>query len=302
MGAAWARYGDLSALSPAEARRIAEEVRAPWTRGGPQMASITELSAEVSAEGRAPVRMRVYDPGPAGIKPALIYLHGGGWALFSLDTHDRLMREYASRAGVAVIGIDYALSPEAKFPVALQQVVSATRYIAQHGHTFGIDPGRMAIGGDSAGANLALSAALGPGSAVRGAIRAIVLNYGVFARQSSPEARRQFGGAGNMLTADEMEGFWRNYLRDEGDAEDPRACPIRADLRGLPPVFLAVPECDLLTEQSVKLAELLKKAGVIVHLEMYRGAMHSFLEAVSISALARRAFDDTAKWLRATLQ
>lgn len=294
MGAAWARFGDLSGVSPAEARRIAEEVRAPWTRGGPQMASVAEVSGEVSA----PVRMRVYDPGPAGIKPALIYLHGGGWTLFSLDTHDRVMREYASRAGVAVIGIDYALSPEAKYPVALQQVVSATRYIAQHGDTFGIDPSRIAIGGDSAGANLALSAALGLG----GAIRAIVLNYGVFARQSSPEAKRQFGGAGNMLTADEMEGFWRNYLRDERDAEDPLVCPIRADLRGLPPLFLAVPERDLLAEQSVKLAELLKKAGVVVHLEMYRGAMHSFLEAVSISALSRRAFDDTAKWLRATLQ
>ena len=95
MGAAWSRHGDLAAMSFAAARRVAEKVRAPWTRGGPAMASVTEQMLPVE---NGPVRVRCYDPGPEGAKPGLIYLHGGGWTLFSLDTHDRVMREYALRA------------------------------------------------------------------------------------------------------------------------------------------------------------------------------------------------------------
>ena len=283
MTAAWARYPDLAAVSPAEARRIAEEVRRPWARGGPKMASVTEQSI-------AGVRVRSYDPGPPPAKPALIYLHGGGWTVFSLDTHDRVMREYAARAGVMVVGVDYALSPEAKYPVALEQVVAVAQAVGQKVTA-------IAIGGDSAGANLAIAACM----RLRELIRAMVLNYGVFARHSSPEAVQRFGGPGNMLTAEEMEIYWRNYLRSERDAEDPFVCPLRADLRGLPRTLLVVPEFDLLTEQSVQLADRLSAAGVPVKLEMYRGAVHSFLEAVSIAPLADRAFADTATWLRGNL-
>src|SRR5438477_10858519 len=176
------------------------------------------------------------------------------------------MREYAARADVTVIGVDYALSPEAKYPVALEQVVAVARSIAKT---------TMAIGGDSAGANLAIAACMRE----PGRFRAMVLNYGVFDRHSSKESRERFGGPGNMLTADEMEGFWRNYLRDERDADDPFVCPLRGDLRGLPPALLVVPECDLLAEQSVQLAGRLESA----ELRIYPGAVHSFLEAVSIS-------------------
>ncbi len=243
--------------------------------------------AKVSDDVVAGVRVRFYDPGPPGPKPVLVYLHGGGWTLFSLDTHDRVMREYAARAGVRVVGVDYALSPEAKYPVALDQVVAVVRSLGES----------VAIGGDSAGANLALASSLRLRD--ERLIRAIVLNYGVFERSSSPEAQQRFGGPGNMLTAEEMEGFWRNYLRDEDDAADPFVCPLRADLRGLPPTLLVVPERDLLTEQSVRLAARLSASGVDVKLELYRGAVHSFLEAVSIAPIADRAFADTATWLRA---
>jgi acetyl esterase len=284
MTAAWARHGDLAAVSPAEARRIAEEVRAPWTRGGPRMASITEKIV-------AGVRVRSYDPGLPSTKPVLIYLHGGGWTLFSLDTHDRLMREYAARAGVMVVGVDYALSPENKYPVALDQVVAVAQSLGKTG---------LSIGGDSAGANLAIAACIRLRDEGHARLMgAMVLNYGVFERWSSQEAKQRFGGPGNMLTAEEMDGFWRNYLRDERDADDPLVCPLRADLRDLPRTLLVVPEHDLLTEQSVKLADRLRAAGVPTQLEMYRGAVHSFLEAVSIAPVAGRALDDTAAWLRA---
>lgn len=299
MGAAWSEQPDLSTVQPPEARRIAERVREPWTRGGPAMAATTERQVPTAV---GPVRVRCFDPGGASGGAALIYLHGGGWTLFSLATHDRLMRELAARAGVVVLGVEYALAPEAKYPVALEQVCAVARFAREHGADLGIDAGRLALGGDSAGGNLAIAASLwlrDQGDA--DLVRALLLNYPVLARRSSPQAGRRFGGAGYMLGGDEMERFWLNYLRDERDAEDPRVCPIRADLRGLPPTLLVVPECDLLSEQSLEMARLLEAAGVPVELRIYEGASHSFLEAVSIAPLAERALAESAAWLSTTL-
>lgn len=299
MGEAWAAHPGFATAPPAEARRIAEAVRAPWARGGPTMAAVTEHRIPARTD---PVRVRCYDPGGEGLRPGLVYLHGGGWTIFSLDTHDRLMRELAARAGVAVVGVDYALSPEAKFPVALTQVCAVLGYLASRGSDLGVDPSRLAVAGDSAGANLAVSACLklrDSGSRVLPAAMALV--YGVFDRHSSPKAVERFGGDGYMLGADEMEQFWRNYLTNEHEAEDPLVCPVRANLEGLPPSLLVVPGCDLLAEQSLRMAGLLEAAGVPVSCELYEGATHSFLEAVSVSSLADRALADTATWLRARL-
>jgi acetyl esterase len=299
MSAEWARHPELAGASPATARRIAEQVRAPWTRGGPVMARTFER--DVPAAG-ATVRIRVHDPLGGPRQPALVYLHGGGWTLFSLDTHDRLMREYAARAGVTVVGVDYALAPEAKYPIALRQIAAAVRFLASCGEELAVDPQRLAIGGDSAGANLAVATALELRDAGEPrCLRALLLNYGVFARSSSPEAVLGLGGPGNMLTAEEMESFWRNYLRDERDALDPFVCPLLAELGGLPPALLVVAEEDLLAEQSVELHRRLGAAGVSARLASYPGASHSFLEAVSIAAVADRALAESADWLRATL-
>ena len=298
MGRGWAEHPGFATAPPHEARRIAEQVRAPWTRGGPRVDS----TEHCVVAPRGDVRIRCYGADSRGPKPALVYLHGGGWTLFSLETHDRLMREYAARAGVVVVGVDYALSPESKYPEALDQVFAVTRFLRLHGGELGIDPLRMALGGDSAGANLATAASLrlrdeGDESLVRG----MVLNYGVFDRWSSPDAHLRFGGEGYMLSSAEMEVFWANYLRDEHDLNDPLVCPINADLRRLPPALLVVPVCDLLAEQSVRMAARLREAGVRTALRLYEGASHSFLEAVSIARLADRAFSETADWLRETL-
>jgi acetyl esterase len=300
MAAAWAAHPELASASPVEARRIAERVRSPWAQGGPRMAAITELAVPV---GRHEVRVRRYQPEAEGPLGALIYLHGGGWTLFSLDTHDRVMRELAARAGVVVLGIDYALSPEAKFPVALEQVCAVVRFASGRGaEALGVDRARLAIGGDSAGGNLAVGACLVlRESGEEGRLRALLLNYPVLERQSSDAAILSYGGAGNMLTAEEMEQFWRNYLDDERDADDPLVSPLRGDLRGLPPVLLVVPECDLLAEQSFEMADRLRSAQMPVELRLYQGATHSFLEAIAIAPLADRALDDAARWLRATL-
>jgi acetyl esterase len=294
-----AAYPPLEELPVAEARRILESARARWARGGPVMAETTEL--DVSARS-GPVRLRIHRPSTSGLRPALVYLHGGGWTYFSLDTHDRLMREYAARADVVVIGVDYALAPEHKFPVALDQVADVLRGLAIVGRTLGVDPGRLAVGGDSAGANLAIAACLvlrdsgGPA-----AIRAMVLNYGAFDSPRGAALSHRFGRPGYMLGNEEMQRYWMNYVRSEADLQLPLVCPLRAELAGLPPALLVIPECDLLAEQGRAMADKLRAARVPVRAHAYSGASHSFLEAMSVAAVSRRALDDTAVWLREQL-
>jgi acetyl esterase len=202
VNAGFVRQGPFDGLPFPEARRVAEQVRSPWRQGGPQMADTREILVPTGGEG---VRIRIYDPGRSGestppLRPALVYMHGGGWTLFSLDTHDRLMREYAARSGLIVIGVDYALSPEAKFPTALEQVTAVVRWLREHGATLGVDAARIALGGDSAGGNLAMTASLKlRDDEDEVTIAGILVNYGAFAPECSDDATRRYGGDGYML-------------------------------------------------------------------------------------------------------
>jgi len=299
MAAALARHSAFESAPHADQRRWAEEARAPWRQGGPPMLESRELSISTR---HGPVRARMHRPG-AGIRPGLVYLHGGGWTLFSIETHDRVMREYAARASCCVVGVDYALSPEHKYPVALEQVVDVIDWLVERAAELGIDAGRLAVGGDSAGANLSVAACL-----VRRdrhaspPLRAMVLNYGAFATRCSEQSCRRYGGPEYMLGCEEMAGYWRNYLRGNGDAEDPLACPLLAEHAGLPPAFLAVAECDILAEQSIEMCHRLRAAGVPSDCVVYRGASHSFLEAMSVAEVSNRALSDASAWLGNTLR
>ncbi|PXA84205.1 acetylesterase [Nostoc sp. 3335mG] len=297
----WASHPPFTTLTPPEARAVAEAVREPWRRGGPDMARTIERQVPTSTGA---LRIRVYDPGIAKPAPALIYMHGGGFVLFSIDTHDRLMREYAAAGDMLVIGVDYPLSPEARYPTALDQIVALVDWLrSEDGEGLGVDPSRIALGGDSAGGNLALTTALklrdrGDGAA----IAALLLNYGAFGAPCSDEAEARFGGAGAVLDRAEMEYYFDAYARDPGHAlDDPYARPIIADLRDLPPAFLVVPECDILAEQSHAMAARMREAGVDVTSKVYPGATHSFLEAMSVAAVAREAIADGAAFVKASL-
>ena len=304
LAAGYAAHPDLGSVPIDEARRIAAAVRAPFAEGGPVMARTVE---HIATHGGVSVPVRVHIP-PATSTPlaALVYLHGGGWRYFSVDTHDRLMREYAARAGIAVVGIEYALAPEAPYPAALRQTSATLDWLQRDAAALGIDATRLAIGGDSAGANLALAAALQLDASGRpSALRALVLNYGTFRRDTDSASHRLFCGPRYSLTSEEMVGFWRDYLGPaHATADDASAEPLRATsraLRGLPPCYLAVAECDVLRDDSVALAALLAQADVDVTTVVYPGTTHSFLEAMSIAAVSRRALDETAAWLRAHL-
>ncbi len=196
------------------------------------------------------------------------------------------------------MGVDYSLSPEHRHPAALEDVAEALIWIGGNGGAYGLDATRMALGGDSAGANLAIASAIRwrDAGSMDGTIKALLLNYGVYDILSR-ESYRTYDGDRYMLTADEMAEFWRNYI--DGAPEDAGALarPLLADLGGLPAAFLCIAQCDILADENREMARLLKQAGNDVRAEIYRGATHSFLEAASISPLANRALDDASRWL-----
>ncbi|HVK80773.1 MAG TPA: alpha/beta hydrolase fold domain-containing protein [Verrucomicrobiae bacterium] len=296
VSADWRKHPPLETLTPPEARAVAEQVRARWTKGGPGMASTHEHLVQTE---KGQIRVRIYVPRERNTPaPALIYSHGGGFTLFSIDTHDRLMREYAAAGGFTVVGVDYPLAPEAKFPIALDLVTERVRTLHRDGARFGIDGERLALGGDSAGGNFAVSACLRLRD--RGElpiVKALLSNYGGFAVGCSDEAEAEFGGPNAVLARDESYYFFGNYLNHPDEARDPYACPINADLRGLPPIFLAIAECDIVAEHNVAMAQRFRDAGVDAASKIYRGATHSFLEAMSVSALAREAIGDGARFI-----
>jgi acetyl esterase len=296
----YAAHPDLAARSPAERRAIAEKVRERWRQGGPAMARRVDLIAPSAARG-VPVRLLAAEE-EAAPRPAMIYLHGGGFTTFSLDTHDRVMREYAARTGAIVIGVDYSLSPEAKFPTALNETVAVVDWLGAEGAALGVDPHRIAIGGDSAGANLALASAIvlrDRGQA--GRLAAMVLNYGFFDADFTTASQRRHGGVDKMLSSEELTGYIEGYLGGTPHRDDPLALPLLADLARLPPSFHVIAECDPLCDSDLALVRRMTAAGNSVESRLYRGATHSFLEAVSISAIAERAFAESSAWLRARL-
>jgi acetyl esterase len=294
MQEAYARLPAFDPLSVDDLRRVTAIVRAPWTEGGPTMKRTEEKHV-----GDYSTRIRIYYPDDNQILPALIYIHGGGWTIFSLDTHDRLMREYAGRAKIVVIGVDYSLSPEVKYPRAINEIVSVVQWLRKQNSTeLGIDVRRIVIGGDSAGANLSVATNLHLRTLNKPILTAQLLNYGVYDRaRPESDSYMRYGGPKYRLTAAEVHFFQKNYVRDERDFDDPLVCPLHADLHGLPPSFLAIAECDILADENRAMTEALRNANVVVEEHIYGGAAHSFLEAVRIAAISSRALDEAAHWL-----
>ncbi|MEQ3625060.1 MAG: alpha/beta hydrolase fold domain-containing protein [Celeribacter sp.] len=293
----------------AQARSIAAAIREPWAQGGPRMAQETEHRVPTR---HGDLRLRLYQPeggAPAEeapecatASPVLIYLPGGGWTLFDIDTHDRVMREYADRTGIAVAGIDYSRAPEAKFPQAIEEITDAIGWLAAQAPALGLDPAAMLLGGDSAGANLTVAVALGLRDAALPPLRGMVLNYGVYDPCALRESALRFGAGDLPLSSHVMQWFTWNYLRHAGQINDRRVRVLGAELKGLPPALLVVADHDLLHDENLDMAIALQAAGVSADLRVYPGTVHSFLEAVSIAPVAVTAFDDSAAWIQARLR
>lgn len=278
-------------------RALTEALNLPLAEGGPAMAESADLWLPV--RGRR-IQCRVHRPaGVAGPLPVLVYLHGGGWVWNSIDTHDRLMREYAAAAGCAVIGPDYALSPEAAFPQALEECAGVLRWVAAEGAAWGLDPARIVLGGDSAGANLAAGVALALRDAegLPAGLRGLLLNYGVFDSRLDTPSYREFA-AGYGLTLERMRFYWSVYAPREADRAHPFAAPLRADLAGLPPCLLHIAGLDVLASENRAMAKRLQAAGVAVEEAEFPGMVHGFLRALGHVGQARRAVAEAGAWLR----
>ena len=231
-----ARLRGGRALDWPERRLIAAQARTPWREGGPRMLATRDYRLP-SPHGEFGLRVLYPQVMEAQPSPALVYFHGGGWCMFGLDTHDRLLREYADASRRAVVAIDYSLAPEHPYPAALDQAVIALDWLHEHGADAGIDARRVALGGDSAGANLAVAAALRlrlAGQLAR--ISALVLNYGAWTPVLSAVARQTLGTSEDMLSGAEMDEFWTAYIGPEAERTvTPLSAPLHADLHDLPP-------------------------------------------------------------------
>jgi len=284
----YAELGPVAADDHVALRAAYDHERAFWNAIKPELASIENLS--IPGPG-GPLACRLYKPSRVSRLPALVYFHGGGWALGNLDTHDRIMRLLALKSGAAVIGVDYRLAPEHKFPAAWDDALASLRHAAQQSSALGIDPSRLAVGGDSAGANLSVATCLALSAAERAAVKIQLLYYGVFGLTDSASARA-FGNDTDGLSRSAMDRY-RNWLRrDPGDLADPRFDNLSADLRGLPPAFIAASALDPLLDDSRSLAQLLTGAGVANELVIYEACCTASFTTAGWSARRCR------RWMR----
>jgi acetyl esterase len=286
----------LHHLSPAEARKAVEAMRA--TTGEPERVAKVEDRLFPGAEGKLPVR--IYTPDGRGPFPVLVYFHGGGWVVGSIDTVDASCRALANQAGCIVVSPDYRLAPEHKFPAAADDCYAAIRWVALNAASFYGDPARLAVGGESAGANLAAAAALmaqerGSPSLTYQLLVYPVMNYAF----DTPSYREN--AEGYFLTKDMMMWFWRQYLTNEADGENPYASPLRAQsqrLRALPPAFVLTAEFDPLRDEGEAYAAQLREAGVPAQSKRYAGMIHGFFGMAAVVDEAKQAIADAAAALR----
>jgi acetyl esterase len=280
-------------------RPINDALALASAQGGPAMAET--IDRWVSARGRR-VLCRIHRPRTDRALPAMVFIHGGGWVWCSIDTHDRLMREYAAASGAAVVAVDYALSPEARFPQALEECAAVVRHVAAHGAEWGIDGARIALGGDSAGGNLALGTALLLRDAGGPKLRGILAIYPVCDADFETPSYREFGSGAFRLTEEKMRFYWSAYLPHDADRLHPLAAPLRARLGGLAPVLIQLAELDVLRSEGERMAEALRRADVPVEEQHYSGVIHGFANALGAVTKARQARDAGAAWLRRVLE
>src|SRR5947207_234126 len=289
---------DRTVSSIAEVRAATDRIGAFLGEGSVPLQRESDLSLP-GPHGQVPCRL--YLPDGAERPPLLVYAHGGGFMQGSIPSWDHGLRDLVRQSGVAALSVDYQLSPEVKFPVAYEEFLAMARLAAREGAGFGIDPTRLAVGGDSAGANLALAAALALRDAGEKALKFQLLIYGVYSTDSDSPSWRRFGqGAG--LSQTQMRWIWETYLANQQQQKDWRAAPILADLKGVAPVHLIVGSVDPLLDDSHNLAARLKEAGVPCTLQVYEGLNHGFIRYGRLIGAAQRAVADCAAALRAGLR
>ncbi|GAA3585539.1 alpha/beta hydrolase [Amycolatopsis ultiminotia] len=271
----------LFQLPPAEGRKAVDGVQDGDVDLAP--ADIEVLTVPGGPNG--PVEVRIVRPqGVSGALPVLVYLHGAGWVFGNFHTHQRLVRELAAGIGAAVVFPEYSRSPEAQYPVAIEENYAVAKWVAQHGAEKGLDPTRIAIAGDSVGGNL--TAALTLLAKRRGDVefRQQVLFYPVTDASFDTESYEKFA-EGYFLAREGMKWFWDQYTTDEAQRAESTASPLRAsldELSGLPPALVITGEADVLRDEGEAYAAKLRQAGVPVTAVRYQGVIHDFVMVNSL--------------------
>ena len=294
--------------------------RPAWNTLAPQAARDLYLSLRPAAQGPRPVEVNVVDrtiPGPAGdiavriyrpstvaasnVLPGLVYAHGGGWVFGNLDSHDVLCAQFALEAGIAVFAIDYRLAPEVRFPGAFDDVVAGLQWVTKNGESVGIDPGRLAVGGDSAGGNLAAAVSIWARDHDGPKLRLQLLAYPVTDAVGRAQSYYHYAD-GYGLNAATMEWFFDHYTPEKSMREDWRVSPLRAaSLRGLPPALIITAGYDPLRDEGRAYAFRMQQEGTRVDFVEFGGMLHGFLSSPMLLHGARRGTSLAAAALREAL-
>ncbi|MBV1901923.1 MAG: alpha/beta hydrolase [Kordiimonadaceae bacterium] len=288
-------------LSSQEIRDRAAVDLSVWNRNPPVLARVEDL--EIPGPYGL-TKVRIYDSAPdlTTQRPLLVYFHGGGWIIGDLDTEDQSLRQLALASECAIVSVDYVLAPENKFPAPVVDCCSAVRWISQNGQELGLDTARMAIGGASAGANLAMATALSLRDSGELTAQFLLFFYGVFSGSLNSQTYDEFGNGDFGLSRDAMDFFLSSYLSKKEDRDHPWVSPLHADLAGLPPVYLSVAGLDPLRDDNRALAERLKMANVPTEIKEYEGVVHGFTLMGSKLDAANVAIEDAGAALMAGLK
>jgi acetyl esterase len=230
----------------------------------------------------------------------MLFAHGGGWTFGSLDTHDDIGRRLAIASGMPLLAIDYRLAPEHPFPAPVEDAAAGLAFLEHGGIGAPIAPERLVVSGDSASAQTVLALLVARRDARLPAIGAGLLFYGCLAPDFDTESHRRFGGGDFGLTTEQMRWYWSNHLA--GRLDDPRgAAPLRADLHGLPPLFLDAASHDCLRDDTLRLADRLAAAGVPHRLRRTEGVVHGYLRFLKRLPAATATLEAAAGFVRETL-
>ncbi|MSQ48267.1 MAG: alpha/beta hydrolase [Deltaproteobacteria bacterium] len=260
---------------------------------------VKSVEDRVVNAGGVKLPVRIYTPEGTGPLPILVFFHGGGWVVGNCESHDTPCRSLANGAGCIVVSVDYRLAPEHKFPAPAEDCYAATKWAALNAAGFGGDPRRIAVGGDSAGGNLA--AAVAQMATDRGAptLAFQLLIYPVTDHSYATSSYRT-NAEGYLLTKDSMQWFWNHYLQNENDGQNPYASPIRGQrLTNLPPALVITAEFDPLRDEGEAYATKMKQAGVSVTYTNYKGMIHGFFSLADIMDQGKQAVKEACTHLRA---
>ena len=292
-----AGHPPLDALSPDEAKQVYEKGAGVLEVPKPVLARVEDVA--IPARDGAVLPARLYAPSAERL-PLLLYFHGGGFTVGSIATHDTLCRVLAERAGCAVASVDYRLAPAHRFPTAVHDAWDAVRFAAGEGAArWGLDGGRLAVGGDSAGGTLAAVCAILARDAALPLALQLLIYPGTGAWQDTDSYRRFANGP--VLTDALVRWFFSQYI-DDHQREDWRFAPLHADdVEGVAPAWIGLAECDPVVDEGLQYADKLRAAGVPVDLDIYRGVVHEFVKMGRALPEALTAHAHMAGALRAAL-